>query len=286
MGQWDEELVALLPRSVRIFASAGAGFNWADTDVLGRRGIWYANSAGAGDDAVSDTALWMIMSVFRNFWYSQRMTRQCDPTSFLATHKELGTISSNPRGHILGIVGLGQISKQLAQKASAALGMKIHYYDVVRSPPEVEQAFGATFHETLASLLSVADCVSLHTPLNRHTQDLMNKETIALMKDGARLINTARGQVVNEDALVEALKSGKLSGAALDVHYNEPQVSKELAAMDNVVLTCHNGGGTMTTRANFELTSMKNILQVVGDDGGYAAEPITMVNEKSFVPSV
>ena len=284
MGQWDDELIPLLPPSVRIFASAGAGFNWADTEALGKRGIWYSNGAGASDEAVSDTALWMIMSVFRNWWRAQRAARTCDPEQFIAMHKLVGGISWNPRGHILGIVGLGNISKQLARKARLALGMEIHYYDVVRSPPEVEAELEATFHPTLHELLAVADCVSLHTPLNKHTQDLINTEAFAAMKQGARLVNTARGQIVNEDALVEALKSGKLSGAGLDVHYHEPQVSKELAAMDNVVLTAHNGGAAITTRVNFELNAMKNILQVVGDDGEYQAEPITPVNKASFKP--
>ncbi|KAM5354715.1 hypothetical protein ACJ41O_001362 [Fusarium nematophilum] len=284
MGQWDDELINLLPSSVRIFASAGAGFNWADVDALGRRGIWYANGAGCSDEAVSDTALFMILSVFRNFWRSQRGARSCDPEDFLATHRLVGSISYNPRGHILGIVGLGNISKLLAHKARAALGMEIHYFDVVRSPPEVEDKLEATYHSTLHELLAVADCTTLHTPLNKHTQDLINTEAFAAMKDGARLVNTARGQVVNEDALIAALKSGKLSAAGLDVHYHEPQVSKELAAMDNVTLTCHNGGAAITTRINFELNAMKNILQVVDGKGEFCGEPITPVNKASFTP--
>ncbi|KAH6989045.1 hypothetical protein BKA56DRAFT_475946 [Ilyonectria sp. MPI-CAGE-AT-0026] len=282
MGQWDDELISLLPSSLRIFASAGAGFNWADTDALGRRGIWYANGAGCSDEAVSDTALFMILSVFRNFWRSQRGARTCDPDQFFAMHKLVGSISYNPRGHVLGIVGLGNISKLLAQKAQAALGMEIHYFDVIRSSPEVEKELGAVFHPTLHELLAVSDCVSLHTPLNAHTQDLMNTEAFSHMKDGARLVNTARGQVVNEDALIEALKRGKISGAGLDVHYHEPQVSKELAAMDNVTLTCHNGGAAITTRINFELNAMKNILQVVDDKGEFCGEPLTPVNRKAF----
>ncbi|KAF5640163.1 hexose transporter [Fusarium sp. NRRL 25303] len=282
MGQWDEELISLLPSSVRIFASAGAGFNWADVDALGRRRIWYANGAGASDEAVSDTALFMILSVFRNFWLSQRGARTCDPAEFQRMHKLIATISYNPRGHVLGIVGLGNISKLVARKAGLALGMKIHYYDVVRSPPEVEEELQATHHSSLYELLGIADCITLHTPLNAHTQDLINKEAFAAMKDGARLVNTARGQIVNEDALIEALKSGKISAAGLDVHYHEPQVSKELAAMDNVTLTCHNGGAAITTRINFELMAMENILRVVGENGEFCGEPTTAVNRKAF----
>ncbi|KAL0932863.1 putative d-mandelate dehydrogenase [Colletotrichum truncatum] len=282
MGQWDDELISLLPSSVRIFASAGAGFNWADVDALGRRGIWYANGAGASDEAVSDTALFMILSVFRNFWRSQRAARTCDPEQFTAMHRLVGSISWNPRGHVLGIVGLGNISKKLAYKARTALGMEIHYFDVIRSSPELEKELEATFHSTLHELLAVSDCVTLHTPLNAHTHDLMNKEAFSVMKKGARLVNTARGQVVNEEALIEALQSGRLSAAALDVHYHEPQVSQVLADMDNVTLTCHNGGAALTTRMNFELNAMKNIIQVVGDDGEVIGEPLTPVNRKAF----
>ena len=282
MGQWDDELISLLPSSVRIFGSAGAGFNWADVDALGRRKIWYSNGAGASDEAVSDTALFMVLSVFRNFWLAQKGARTCNPDDFTATHKLVGGISYNPRGHVLGIIGLGNISKKLAYKARTALGMEIHYYDVIRSPKEVEEELRATFHSTLHSLLRVSDCISLHVPLNAHTRDLINAEALAAMKPGSRLVNTARGEVVNEDALVAALKSGHLSGAGLDVHYHEPQVSKELAAMDNVTLTCHNGGAAITTRINFELGAMKNIVEVVGDDGGFKGEPLTPVNKKAF----
>lgn len=282
MGQWDSELIGLLPPSVRIFASAGAGFNWADVDALGQRGIWYANGAGCSDEAVSDTALFMILSVFRNFWRSQKGARSCNPDDFVATHKLVGSISFNPRGHILGIVGLGNISKLLAHKARAALGMEIHYYDVVRAPPEVEQELQSTYHGTLHELLGVADCVTLHTPLNLHTQDLINDKAFATMKDGARLVNTARGQVVNEDALIAALESGKISAAGIDVHYHEPQVSKVLAAMDNVTMTCHNGGAAITTRINFELNAIKNILEVISSNSEIHTEPRTPVNQALF----
>lgn len=281
MGQWDDELIGYLPDSVRIFASAGAGFNWADVDALGRRKIYYANGAGASDDAVSDTALWMILSVFRNFIRQTRAASTADPAIFTATHKVIGHISRNPGGHILGIVGLGNISKKLALKAQA-IGMTVHYYDVIRQSAEEEARLNVTYHDALKSLLQIADCVSLHTPLNPHTKHLINAETLSYMKDGARLVNTARGEVVEEEPLIKALESGKLSAAGLDVHYHEPQVSPVLAKMDNVTLTTHNGGGAVETRINFELNAMKNILAVVGPDGGFAGEPLTPVNKKAF----
>ncbi|KAK8221392.1 2-ketogluconate reductase [Phyllosticta capitalensis] len=286
MGQWDDELIPLLPPSVRIFASAGAGFNWADVDALGRRGIWYANGAGASDEAVSDTALFMILSVFRNFARAQQAARTADPVIFEETHSVLATLSHNPRGHILGIVGLGSISKKLAVKARLGLGMEVHYFDILRADEAEEEQLGVKYHKTLESLLGVADCVSLHTPLNKYTQDLIDAKALQQMKPGARLVNTARGKIVEEEALIAALKSGHLSAAGLDVHYHEPQVSKELAAMDNVTLTTHIGGGALDTRINFELNAMKNIVAVVGPDGAFAGMPLTPVNKKAFLEGV
>ena len=277
MGQWDEELISYLPRSVKIFASAGAGFNWADVGALGRRKIWYANGAGASDDAVSDTALYMILSAFRNFTRAQIAARTADPEQFTATHRLLGNISHNPKGHVLGIVGLGNISRLLTGKAQA-IGMKVCYYDVLRQTEEVEKALNVTWKPTLKELLEVSDCVSLHVPLNSATKHMINQESISWMKDGARLINTARGEVVEEHPLVEALKNGKLHAAALDVHYNEPQVNPELATMENVTLTTHCGGGALETRINFELNGMKNIIAVLAE----GKEPLTSVNRKAY----
>lgn len=282
MGQWDTELISLLPPSVRIFASAGAGFNWADVDILGQRKIWYANGAGASDEAVSDTALYMILSVFRNFTRSQLAARTADPEKFTETHKLIATISHNPRGHVLGVVGFGNISKKLAYKARMALGMEIHYFDIVRADKEEEENLNATYHDSLDGLLKVADCVTLHTPLNQHTQDLIDWRALSLMKPGSRIVNTARGPVVNEDALIHALETSHLSAAALDVHYYEPQVSPKLASMDNVTLTTHIGGGALETRINFEVNAMRNIIAVVGPNGEFAGEPLTPANRKAF----
>jgi lactate dehydrogenase-like 2-hydroxyacid dehydrogenase len=282
MGQWDDELIPLLPSSLRIFASAGAGYNWADVDALAARKIWYSNGAGASDEAVSDSALYMVLSVFRNFTRSQLAARTADPEIFTATHRLIATISRNPRGHVLGIIGLGNISKKLAYKARTALGMEIHYYDVVRASEEEEKALGATFHGKLDDILKIADCISLHCPLNKHTQDLIDARALALMKPGSRIVNTARGEVVNEDALVAALESGHISAVGLDVHYHEPQVSKKLAAMEQATLTTHIAGGALDTRINFELGAMKNIIAVLGPDGECVGTPLTPVNAKAY----
>lgn len=154
-------------RVLRIFASAGAGFNWADVDAFGQHKIWYVNGAGASDEAVSDTALYMILSVFWNFTRYRLAARTADSEIFTATHKLIATISHNPRGHVLGVVGFGNISKKLDFKARTALGMRIHYFDIVRADPKEERGLEARYHDSLDD--QVADYVTLHTPLNEHT---------------------------------------------------------------------------------------------------------------------
>jgi lactate dehydrogenase-like 2-hydroxyacid dehydrogenase len=224
----------------------------------------------------------MILSVFRNFTRAQLAARTADPAIFTATHKLIATISQNPRDHILGVVGFGNISRKLAYKARMALGMKIHYFDIARADSSVETELQATYHDSLDGLLKVADCVSLHTPLNSHTFNLIDERALALMKPGSRIVNTARGEILNEEALIRALQSGHLSSTALDVHYHEPQVSPILAGMENVTLTTHIGGGALDTRINFELNAMRNILAVVGEDGEFAGDPLTPVNRRAF----
>ncbi|KAL6237483.1 D-isomer specific 2-hydroxyacid dehydrogenase [Aspergillus navahoensis] len=161
--------------------------------------------------------------------------------------------------------------------------MSVHYYDVVRQSCDVEQALNVTYHDTLESLLKVSDCVSLHAPLNQHTRHLINRYNLRMMKPGARLINTARGEVVDEEVLIQALGNGSLSAAGLDVHYHEPQVSPKLAVMENVTLTTHIAGGALNTRINFELSAMKNILATVGGQGKLIGQPSTPVNAKQVL---
>ena len=279
MSPWDTELISLLPSSCLIFAAGGAGYDSVDTDALGRRGIWYANGAGAGDNATSDAALWHVLCCFRHFTKGVIAARSCEVGEFERAHGEVAGTSVNPRGRVLGVVGFGGIGRMVARKAGVALGMVVHYHDVVRAGEEVERESGnATWHADLESLLRVADCVTLHVPLNTHTRDLMNERTIGMMKDGARLVNTARGQVVEEQSLIAALRSGKLSAAGIDVHYNEPRVSRALAQMENVTLTPHLGGVARETIEAFEMIAMRNVLAVVGAEGEVVGEPATGVN--------
>lgn len=154
-----------------------------------------------------------------------------------------------------------------------AFSMKIIYYDVIRKSEETEAEIEATFYSDLATMLGLSDCIVLATPASPTGSKLICRSTLSQFKKGSRFVNIARGSLVDEDALVEALESGRIVGAMLDVHEHEPKVNEKLASMRGVVLTCHNAGGTLETHYGFERISMENIDAVLK-----GKEPLSPVN--------
>ncbi|EFX00041.1 2-hydroxyacid dehydrogenase [Grosmannia clavigera kw1407] len=291
MGCWDAELIALLPNSCRIFASAGAGFDWADTKALGQRGIIYCNSGLAAAEAVADFAVAMVISTFRHLSWcmnaatSPALSPEEAKQGFQHCHTFATGVSHNLRNHVLGLVGLGNIGQNIAAKLGcSAFGMKIHYFDTTRKQADIEKELGATFHDTLEGLLAASDCVVICTPASPDGKPLMTKERFSLMKPHSRFVNVARGSLVDEEALADAIESGGLHSAAIDVHSAEPCIHPRLLqlarlttsgsmAPPSIMLTCHNAGGTVETHIGFEELSMRNIMAVIKGDG-----PVTPVN--------
>lgn len=208
--------------------------------------------------------------------------------AFQTCHARATAASHNPRGHVLGLIGFGNIGQQLAAKlGNPAFGMRIAYHDVVRKPADLEAALRATFHPTLESLLQASDCIVLCTPASPDGKPLVTASTLASFRRGARFVNVARGSLVDEDALADALEQGVVSAAALDVHADEPRphprlvrIATQLAVEDGrlpgpgrVMLTCHNAGGTVETHVGFEELSMRNIMAVLRGE-----EAVTPVN--------
>ncbi|CAJ2507127.1 Uu.00g083130.m01.CDS01 [Anthostomella pinea] len=271
MGQWDAELIALLPPSVRVFASAGAGFDWADVKLLGETGIIYCNAGLAASEAVADFAVALIISTFRMLPYL--ITSATSAATFSAAHDSATAQSHNLRSHVLGLVGLGNIGQQIAHRCRAGFGMEVAYYDVERKPADVEARLQTRYCESLEALVRGADCVVLCTPSGAGR--LINKESLAWFRPGARFVNIARGTLVDEEALADALEEGRVSNIALDVHANEPEVNARLKAFagTRALLTCHSAGGTVETHIGFEELSMRNITAVLS--GG---EAVTSVN--------
>ncbi|KAI1353930.1 hypothetical protein F5Y01DRAFT_33593 [Xylaria sp. FL0043] len=271
MGDWDAELIGLLPESVRVFASAGAGFDWADVQLLGEKGIIYCNSGLAAGEAVADFAVALIIGTFRVLPYC--IASAASPATFQAAHERATALSHNLRGHVLGLVGFGNIGQQIAHRCGAAFGMEIAYYDVERKSGAVEAGLHARYCTTLESLIRGADCVVLCAPSGAGR--LIDAQSLRWFKPGARLVNVARGALVDEDALADALEQDRLSGVALDVHAEEPGVNERLRkfAGTKALLTCHNAGGTVETHVGFEELCMRNIMAVLS-----GREPVTPVN--------
>lgn len=237
----------------------------------------------------------MVISTFRHLpWCIGAATLPsllskppADPSSaaraFQTCHANATSASHTLRNHTLGLIGLGNIGQHIASKlGSPAFGMKIHYHDTVRKPTPLETSLAATFHPTLASLLRTSDCAVLCTPASPDGTPLITAEALAWLPPGARFVNVARGSLVDEDALADALQSGRLAAAALDVHAREPVVNARLVRMaglegelpGRVMLTCHNAGGTVETHVGFEELSMRNVMAVLG--GGQPLTPVNM----------
>ncbi|KAI9847683.1 MAG: hypothetical protein M1837_001931 [Sclerophora amabilis] len=270
MGDWDKNLIELLPPSVKIYASAGAGYDWVDTKCLAKQGIIYCNSAVACTEAVADAAIWLMLSTFRNFSWSSLAARSLDADQFTDAHRNIAVTAHNPNGHSLGIIGLGNIGLRVAEKATLAFGMKILYHDVMRKPSIVESSVNAVFYERLDDMLEVADCVILATPFAG--SKVLNGENISKIKHGSRFVNIARGKLVDDDALVNALESGQLSSAGLDVHHDEPHVNPRFARMRNVSMLSHTAGAAVESHVGFERLGMENILSFF--ESGKALTPV------------
>lgn len=274
-------------------------------------GIIYCNGGLAAAESVADFAVAMVISTFRQLpWATSAAlipsitaSPSAAEAAFRFSHLQMTAHSRNPRGHTLGVIGFGKIGQLIAQKLGhdQSFGMRVHYHDIVRQPPAREaELYGATYHDTLRALMGVSDVVVLATPAIPGGGPLITRETIGWIKPGGRFINIARGSLVDEDALAEALESGRLSAAGLDVHSDEPRVSPKLlkfAGADlatageeggkmredgtglavnpgRVMLTCHNAGGTVETHIGFEELAMRNILAVLG--GKNAITPVNL----------
>lgn len=243
-----------------------------DVERLAKRGIVYCNSAAACTESVADAAIYLIINTFRRFTFSSLAARSCNVERFQEAQHGLADVTTNPRGHILGIVGLGRIGYRIAQKAHLVFPMKIAYHDIKRQSEATETELEATFYEHLEDMLAVADCTVIATPYGG--SKVLDADKIFKMKKGSRLINIARGKLLDEGALVQALEQGHLSAAALDVHMEEPVVNTALAAMANVELTSHNAGTSVDSLKGFETISMENILAFL--EKGEALTPVNL----------
>ncbi|HUF63289.1 MAG TPA: NAD(P)-dependent oxidoreductase [Verrucomicrobiales bacterium] len=247
----DPELLASAP-ALRIAANAAAGFDNFDLPSMTARGVWATNTPDSFTAATADLTLGLLLALCRRITEGDRFVRT---GAWVHEGQRSGRWEGMLlHGRTLGIVGFGRIGRAVAARARA-FGMSIVY---CRSRPG-----SGSPCLTLEKLLAVSDVVSLHTPLTEESRGLINRAALERMKPGALLLNLARGPVVDEDALVEALRSGHLGGAALDVFEREPLVHPGLLALEQVVLTPHIGGAAEEARRDSRILAAENILSVL-----------------------
>lgn len=256
----DEEVMLAAGGQLRLVANVAAGFNNIDVPAAEALGVAVTNTPRVLTDATADITLGLILMVMRRLGEGERLLRRGDSWSWDLEFM-LGT---SLRGRTLGVVGYGQIGRAVADRATA-FGMQ-----VVRASARPGAEPSSSAHDevplvSLEELLTTADVVSLHCPLTPETRHLINAERLALMRPGSFLVNTARGPIVDEEALVAALRQARIAGAALDVFEHEPAVTPELLEMENVVVVPHLGSATRDVRnAMAELAAANVVAGLAG----------------------
>ncbi|MBI2195135.1 MAG: D-glycerate dehydrogenase [Planctomycetes bacterium] len=263
----DREVMERAPR-LRVVSNFGVGFETLDVEEATRRGIWVCNTPDVLTEATADLAIALLLCACRRISEAEAYVRngqwnQINPDLFHG---------SDPEGKVLGILGMGRIGQALARRARA-FGMRLIYHNRRRVAAAVEEALGARF-VPLEELWALSDFLSVHTPLTPETEHLIDRPQFARMKPGVYFVNTSRGKVVREAALVEALASGKVRGAGLDVFENEPAVHPDLLRMPNVTLLPHIGSATRETRRRMEELTLDNARRVLRGE-----RPRTPVND-------
>ncbi|KAI1792257.1 D-isomer specific 2-hydroxyacid dehydrogenase [Ganoderma leucocontextum] len=252
IGIFDKELVAKLPASVKWIAHNGAGYDQIDVHACKECGIIVSNTPGAVDDATATTALYLMISALRLFAHAEQDLRA---NKWKSSHRP-GT-AHDLTGRTLAILGLGGIGLRLAELAHA-FPMRVIYHSrhKVAHAPEWCEYYGV---DRLDQLLAEADVLSVHVPLRVDTEGFVGETMIRKLKKGAVIVNTARGKVIDEDALIRALEDGHLGAVGLDVYPNEPEVNPRLLEFPNATLLPHMGTETCDSQKKMEVRALTNL---------------------------
>jgi len=246
------EFIPALPQSIRIIATHSVGYDHLSIPQAKAKGIAVTNTPGVLTDATADIALLLILGAARGASWGDRMVRE---------NRWGETTLVSPMGHDvtgkrLGILGMGRIGQAVARRARA-FDMEIHYHS--RRP--VAEAEGARYHQAFADMLPHCDFLSVNCASTAETRGIVNAKTLALLPGGAIVVNTARGDIVDDDALIAALSSGKLAAAGLDVFKGEPKIDPRYRSLDNVFMLPHIGSATPGTRSAMAHKCIDNLLQ-------------------------
>ncbi|MFC5541445.1 MAG: D-glycerate dehydrogenase [Bacilli bacterium] len=253
---------------LKVIGNCGVGYNNIDIASAEKHGVIVTNTPDVLNDATADLTWALILGIARRIVEADKFVREGKFTGWLP-HLFIGNLVY---GKKLGIIGLGRIGTAVCERAKG-FNMDVYYYNRNRLPIEKEQALNATYAD-LDRLLRECDYITIHAPLNEESHHLIGRDELNLMKQDAYLINTSRGPLVDEQALYEHLKAGKIAGAALDVYEHEPKIVEGLLELDNVILLPHIGSATLETRAQMAELAAKNIANVLT-----GKEPITPVTK-------
>ena len=249
------DVLSVEPLRCKILGNFGVGFNHIDIDAAKARGLVVTNTPDVLTDCTADIAMLLMLSVARRGMEGDRHVRQSEWTGWRPTHM-MGTKIT---GKTLGLIGMGRIAQAMARKAHHGFGMKIIFTDPYPPAQSVIDGLQAEMVDSVEDVLRQADFVSLHCPGGKETYHLLNSERLALMKPSAYLINSARGDVVDNQALIEALKNRSIAGAGLDVFEGEPKLDPGFLELDNAVLLPHLGSATLETRVAMGNRVLENL---------------------------
>ena len=239
----DSRVLSQAGSRLKLIASFGTGVDHIDLDTARQRGITVTNTPGVLTEDTADMAMALVLATARRMGAGERLVRAGKWTGWSPT----SMLGSRLQGKRMGIVGMGRIGQALAQRARG-FGLAIHYHNRKKLHPEIERELEATYWESLDQMLARMDIVSVNCPHTPATFHLLSARRLKLMKASAIIVNTARGEVIDENALVRMLKAGELAGAGLDVYEHEPHVNPKLLELDSVVALPHMGSATLEGR--------------------------------------
>lgn len=246
------DVIAKLPSTVRAIANFSVGVDHCDLNAAKEKGIIVTNTPDVLTDATAEIAILCLLGAARRASEGERLIRERQWNTWSPDFM----VGTQVTGKRIGIIGMGRVG-QVTAKRARGFDMQVHYYNRSRLPEALEH--GAVFHESLSTLLPISDFLALHCPSTPETQDLVNEALIAQLPKGAILVNTARGNVIDEDALIDALRSGRLRAAGLDVYKNEPAIREEFSQLENLFALPHIGSATFETRDAMGFRALDNL---------------------------
>ena len=250
-NKFDKEIISKLSSSVKIIANYAVGYNNVDVDAAEERGIAVTNTPEVLTDATADISILLLLGASRRA-YEGRKHAEAQSWNW-STNFLMGKQMSNKK---LGILGMGRIGRAVAQRARG-FGMEIHYHNRNKLSSDLE--LGATYHKDTESLFAESEFLSINCPATPETTKIINKETLSYLKKNTVVANAARGDVVDDDAMVESLKSGKVFAYGLDVYNGEPKIHPEYLKLKNIFLLPHLGSATKRTRWDMAFRATKNL---------------------------